>query len=151
MKSMTAVILVLMVVPALAAADSTRYTSNFSLAPLNGLAAAGTASSVRLGSALAQSVRTADAGQGYRQALLTPMVSEARASTFLIIGAALLAGGVVLFEATENGDAKIAGMILIGVGGLAIYKGIEVLISSGRDRHLTYGHGSLRIDLRTSF
>jgi hypothetical protein len=83
--------------------------------------------------------------------MLTPMITKASGSTLLIIGVALAAGGGVLIAATENGNSRVLGMILLGVGGFTIYKGIEVLISSGRGKCDMDSRGGVQMALRVSF
>jgi hypothetical protein len=79
------------------------------------------------------------------------MVTKASGSTLLIIGTAMVAGGYVLLESTDGNRGTVIGMILMGVGGITIYKGIEVLIFSGRGGHEYRGHGGLKLALKVSF
>jgi uncharacterized membrane protein len=79
------------------------------------------------------------------------MVTKASGSTLLIIGTSLVAGGVILVAATENTYTQALGLVLVGAGGITIYKGIEVMISSRRDRYEMRGHGGLQTGLRVSF
>jgi hypothetical protein len=156
MKSIAAIISVLMVTSALTAGDPVRSALDFSLVSHNGVTILGAGSSVGTGLSLAQPARktSATAGQEvgklvgsrlergsmslpapgeYRsQARPTTTVSKASGSTLLIIGAVLAAGGGILIAATDSLSGTGIGIILVAVGGITIYKGIEVLISSGR-------------------
>ena len=79
------------------------------------------------------------------------MVTKASGSTLLIIGTALVAGGYVLLESTNAYSGTVIGMILMGVGGITIFKGVEVLIFAGRGGHEYRGHGGLKLALKVSF
>jgi hypothetical protein len=175
MKGATLITMVLVVVPALAANDPAWSGPNFSIASLDGISVFGAGPVAGLSFPLVQPGRQTHAGWGYGdgteagpksqfgpvplaapghyglQSMLTPMTTKASGSTLLIIGVALAAGGGVLFAATENGSGRVLGMILVGVGGFTIYKGIEVLISSSRGKHDLGSRGGLQMALRVSF
>jgi hypothetical protein len=176
MKSLAAMISVLMVASTLAAAEPTWSSLEFSLASPNGVAVFGTDSAVGSGSSLVQPGTKSHAGSGYGdwiaagsgleygpaslaepkqyrpQAAQAPMVTKASGSTLLIIGAAMTVGGVILLAPNEKGLAQVlGGGGLVALGGITIYKGIEVLFSAGRDRQDARSHGGLRVGLRLSF
>lgn len=175
MKSVAMIISVLIVASTLAAADPTWRALDFSLVSPSGVAVFGAGSSVGMGLSLVQPGRRTDAGSGYgdgivaglrtesgpaplaapgqfcRQSLQTSMITKASGSTLLIIGAAMFAGGVILIAETKNTYSQLLGVALVAGGGVTIYKGIEVLISSSGGRREMRGHGGLQVALRVSF
>jgi hypothetical protein len=109
---------------------------------------------------------SSSAGQYVRQPLVKPVSTKTQGSILLGIGTAMIIGGAVLYNVAENSDneetkwgAGVGSVALLGLGGLAIYKGLALLIlGDPNERAVVSGRkgiprrrGGIRAGVKLSF
>jgi hypothetical protein len=108
---------------------------------------------------------SSSAGQYVRQPLVKPVSTKTQGSILLGIGTAMIIGGAVLYNVAENSDneetkwgAGVGSVALLGLGGLAIYKGLALLILADPNEHAAVGgrrrtrrRGGIRAGVKVPF